>query len=172
MANRLSILVAISSILTLEGPFVSAAEPTWFREKYAALIEIANGDDGAGQIDALFGTGNIDGLDEIILEGWRLMPGIDTKPIVEAPNGRMLEIRHLITTPDALPAIRGMFAGSQGTSNAVQAVLSRICKLPGAYILGSRGYQFHYIFWTPTFQQYGPLRVRLADCEAMSPFWQ
>lgn len=165
------ITISVVSIFVL-GSGVAAAEPAWFKERYAALIEIADSERGAGQIDALFGKDAIAGLDEIILEGWRTMPSIDPNPIVEAHGGRTLEIQHQILSPDALPAIRGMFRNSEYTANAVQAVLSRVCKLPGAYILGVRGYQFNYVFYTPTLQQYGPLKVNLAACESQSPFAQ
>jgi len=168
---RYVITIATLSILTLGGRY-AAAEPTWFKEKYAALIEIADSERGAEQIDALFGKDIIAGLDETILEGWRIMPMIDPKPIVEVRGERTLEIQHLILSPDALPAIRGMFKNSEYTANAVQAVLSRVCQLPGAYILGVRGYQFNYVFWTPTLQQYGPLSVKLSACKAQSPFAQ
>jgi hypothetical protein len=149
-----------------------AAEPTWFKEKYSSMIEIADSPRGAEQLDALFGNDVIEGLDETILEGWRLMPGIVKEPIVEARGSRILELQYMITRADAVPAIKGMFRTSESQANAIQAVLSRICKLPGAYILGTRGYQFDYVFYTPTFQQFGPLRVKLAACEDLSPFAQ
>jgi len=165
------ITIAALSIFLL-GSHYAAAEPTWFKERYAALIEIADSERGAGQIDAMFGKDVIAGLDETILEGWRSMPMVDPKPIVEARGGRTLEIQHMILSPDAIPIIRGMFKSSEYTANAVQAVLSRVCQLPGAYILGVRGYQFDYVFYTPTFQQYGPLSVKLSACKAQSPFAQ
>jgi len=157
-------------VLVMATQLVTAGEPTWFKQKYAALIEIANAPRGAEQIASLFGSGEIEGLDEVIREGWRLMPYIDKKPIVKATSARTLEVSHLITSPDAFPAINGMFATPEGTANAQQAVLSRVCALPGAYILGQRGYRFGYVFWTPTFRQFGPLLVDLSDCSIRSPF--
>jgi len=84
----------------------------------------------------------------------------------------VLEIPHLIRRPEALPSIDGMFSSPTAKANATSAVLSRLCNLPGAYILGRRGYRFDYVFLTPTFRQYGPLTVDLADCVNRSPFAQ
>jgi len=148
----------------------ASAEPDWFRTRYAALIEIADTARGSEQIEALAGRNVVEGLDELLIEGWRLMPGIDPKPIVRASSPRSIRLEHLVREPSLLPAITSMFESSTAKNQAVDAVLDRVCKLPGAYILGLRSYRFDYVFWTPTLRTYGPLAVDLSNCIARSPF--